>query len=204
MNQVPTQSNQPGPNRRKPNNKKKVGAIIAIIAGAVILLALLAAVVTALVLNAVTGARQSQRNNARAVDIASIANAVDEYLSTTNQQPKHWGDIAPLIDRPLRHYKARADWNQSVNLAGSWNSLPTRNGEIPVAGNGGLGIDPARPEIATSGRLFDDDWRANDLLMIISWAGCSGPVQVNSADTAQSMVIVYRLEGLDQPICREI
>ena len=212
MNQTPSpdQLNQTDSTKSQPRQKKGNGPDIASIVVGVISFILGAGTVTFLVLNAATESQQSQSSSARLADIDVITQAVDEYLGATNQPPKHWDDLAPLIGESLQHYEARGSYNQSINLAGSWDSLPTRDGDILIAGEGGLGIDPAWPENTTSGRLFDDNREAVDLLLTVSQAGCNYSDQVSSRGLLysdvepQSIAIIYWLEGRSETSCLEI
>ncbi len=52
----------------------------------------------ALVLNAVAGARRSQRNNARPADVNKIAAGVNQYIATRNALPEEWTDIQLIVD----------------------------------------------------------------------------------------------------------
>lgn len=64
------------------------------------------AAVMALVLNAVAGARRSQRNNARQADINQIASAINQYIATRNRLPSTWVEISPIVDDGFGHYDA--------------------------------------------------------------------------------------------------
>ena len=91
------------------------------------------AAVMALVLNAVAGARRSQRNNARASDVNQIAAAVNQYIATRNALPNDWGQISLLVEN-LGHYDPGAATGTipltptpttsttCSNAGGTWNS----------------------------------------------------------------------------------
>ena len=66
------------------------------------------AAVMALVLNAVAGARRSQRNNARTADVNQVAAAVNSYIAIRNKLPLGWGDINTIVDDAFGHYDAGA------------------------------------------------------------------------------------------------
>ena len=89
------------------------------------------AAVMALVLNAVAGARRSQRNNARASDVNQVASAVNQYIATRNALPTEWSQISPIIDAgdKFGHFEP-----SSINPVTSWGSLP-------ATGNAGDFID---------------------------------------------------------------
>ena len=61
------------------------------------------AAVMALVLNAVAGARRSQRNNARSSDVNQIAAAINQHIAVRNSLPNDWGQISSLVEN-LGHY----------------------------------------------------------------------------------------------------
>ena len=71
----------------------------------------------ALVLNAVAGARRSQRNNARAADVNQVAAGVNQFIATRNELPEEWTDIQQIIDpTKFGHYdKSTANTNASIN-----------------------------------------------------------------------------------------
>ena len=87
------------------------------------------AAVMALVLNAVAGARRSQRNNARSADVNQIAAGINQYIGTRNDLPQNWGDISPIIDSAFGHYDPGANTTSSTSYhcAGSGYSLTTAN-----------------------------------------------------------------------------
>ena len=64
------------------------------------------AAVMALVLNAVAGARRSQRNNARSADVNQVASAINQYIATRNRLPSTWVEISPIVDDGFGHYDA--------------------------------------------------------------------------------------------------
>ena len=80
------------------------------------------AAVMALVLNAVAGARRSQRNNARTADVNQVAAGINQYIATRNSLPVEWGDISGIIDpSKFGHYdKVATNSNASVNAQGAW------------------------------------------------------------------------------------
>ena len=64
------------------------------------------AAVMALVLNAVAGARRSQRNNARSADVNQIAAGINQYIATRNRLPGTWVEISSLVGSGFGHYDA--------------------------------------------------------------------------------------------------
>ena len=84
------------------------------------------AAVMALVLNAVAGARRSQRNNARSSDVNQIAAGINQYIAVRNELPSEWDDIQQIIDpAKFGHYdKATGNTNASINATNSWGIVP--------------------------------------------------------------------------------
>ena len=81
------------------------------------------AAVMALVLNAVAGARRSQRNNARTADVNQVAAAYNQYIATRNSLPEHFGQLSDIVGSGLGHYTP-----DRINAANSWtSSSPTPN-----------------------------------------------------------------------------
>ena len=74
------------------------------------------AAVMALVLNAVAGARRSQRNNARTADVSQLASAINQYIGAYNEIPSNWGEISPLIDS-FGHYDSSASSSIGCSIA---------------------------------------------------------------------------------------
>ena len=197
MVQAPSPPNRVSP--AQPNNKMMVWLIIV---GSTVTLVITGVIIVAVLGFVINNAHKSERNNARKADINIIANAANHYLATTNQHPERWTDIAPTVDKALGHYSASASYNQSINLAGSWGSQPTTDGDFPTASDD-LAITPDRPAIASTGRLFGDSLEAVDLLLIIRQAACSDEGLIDSS-AIRSMAIIYRLEGQDDIICLEV
>ena len=56
------------------------------------------AAVMALVLNAVSGARRSQRNSARVQDVGAIAAAINNYYGSRSTLPNEIGDIDSVLE----------------------------------------------------------------------------------------------------------
>ena len=89
------------------------------------------AAVMALVLNAVSGARRSQRNNARTADINQVAAAVNQYIAGRNQLPTDWEDIQNIVDDSFGHYifaPTNAGMNESIPAQGWAPTLPVAHG----------------------------------------------------------------------------
>ena len=97
------------------------------------------AAVMALVLNAVAGARRSQRNNARAADVNQIAAGVNQYIATRNALPENFSEISNIIDPDkFGHYDV-----SSVNNPGGWvanKPAPSTTGVCTPASAGGTTV----------------------------------------------------------------
>ena len=78
--------------RKQPANKSGFTIIEVVITIAI------GAAVMALVLNAVAGARRSQRNNARSADVNKVAAGINQYIATRNQLPANWVAIQQIVD----------------------------------------------------------------------------------------------------------
>ena len=88
------------------------------------------AAVMALVLNAVAGARRSQRNNARVADVGTVTGAINDYIANRNTLPVGWTDIDDSVE-DLNQYQALAD----TFMAGTWDSgKPSTNGNFLIWG----------------------------------------------------------------------
>ena len=83
---------------RKTNSQKGFTIIEVVITIAI------GAAVMALVLNAVSGARRSQRNNARIADIGAIAAAVNQYYGARNSLPPDVAAFAGGLEDNLAYY----------------------------------------------------------------------------------------------------
>ena len=110
------------------------------------------AAVMALVLNAVAGARRSQRNNARQADVSQLVGVINQYVATRNALPATAGDIKTIADdfTKLGHYT-----ESQINVAKSWTSTiphPSTDGHFSeVQLIGGVSVDHTCPEIGDSG-----------------------------------------------------
>ena len=190
------------------------------------------AAVMALVLNAVAGARRSQRNNARAADVNQVASGVNQFIATRNRLPATWTEISPIIDDGDKFGHFEAD---SINPLRSWNGThPTANGVFTVVGGtGGLpastpvaascsvgtsttlaacntaggtftlaSIATAAP-LTTAGSIGSSEAAAADKIIVFQQAGCSTTSQIIQGGIRE-MAIVYKLEGQDDIICLEV
>ena len=100
------------------------------------------AAVMALVLNAVAGARRSQRNNARSADVNAIAAGVNQYIATRNAIPTNLRDIATILENgdKFGHYDGISCTtatppvctSDSINDANAWGPNSPGAGVIPT------------------------------------------------------------------------
>ena len=157
----------------------------------------------ALVLNAVAGARRSQRNNARAADVNQVAAGVNQFIASRNRLPATWTEISTIIDAgdKFGHYEAT-----SINPQFSWilTTTPATAGDFPVVGGGAT---PTTPIVATATALGPGDTNttanAADSVVVFQQAGCSS-TSLLAQGGIREMAIVYRLEGQDTQVCIEI
>ena len=150
------------------------------------------AAVMALVLNAVAGARRSQRNNARSADISQLAGGINQYIANNNALPDEFTDIDQLVK--LGHYT-----DAEINAQASWFTLiPATLGEFewkpayttaPVNGTGPLMTAMGATNTA-------------DNVVIAQKAKCDG-AQLAAAGIRE-MAIAYYLEGQDTMNCIEV
>ena len=190
------------------------------------------AAVMALVLNAVAGARRSQRNNARTADINQVAAAANQYIAARNKLPTKWDDIDENVgDSTFGHYQWAAI---SIPVAGWDTGKPAANGDFLVSASSGtnaITIDP------TAGTCSDityttestcsgagETWTPNtgqpsttlitsiganttgaaDQFHLVREAGCNQDGSAVVDGGIRELTIVYRLEGQDQISCLEI
>ena len=159
------------------------------------------AAVMALVLNAVQGARRSQRNLNRKADVSAIAGAVNQYNANRNKLPAIWGDLSAFItDDDLAHYKTA-----NINAA-----------QAVTAGIGGFVVlvgqfqDLSAATIGTAA-FVDDDTR--DRVVIFRGAECvanqttsltAGFNTLVDNGSIRQMIAIYSLEGDDVYFCTEL
>ena len=182
---------------RKTNTQKGFTIIEVVITIAI------GAAVMALVLNAVAGARRSQRNNARAADVNQVAAGVNQFIASRNRLPADWSEISTIIDDgdKFGHYEA-----SSINPAASWitTGAPTANGDFPVVGGGAT---PTTAIVATATALGPGDTNtttnAADSIVVFQQAGCSS-TSLLAQGGIREMAIVYRLEGQGTQVCIEV
>ena len=176
---------------RKTNNQKGFTIIEVVITIAI------GAAVMALVLNAVAGARRSQRNNARAADVNQVAAGINQFIATRNALPEEWIDIQQIIDpTKFGHYdKTLTNANTSINPANSVTATAPAAGQFPTY--------TALLATAVSGMIHFDEPSAADKIVVMRETGCT-----NTSDHEQGgireMAILYRLEGQDNLVCLEI
>ena len=88
------------------------------------------AAVMALVLNAVAGARRSQRNNARVADVGTITGAINDYVANRNALPTEWANIDNTVE-DLNQYQRDISLPGFVFQAGLWEgNKPANPGEF--------------------------------------------------------------------------
>ena len=154
------------------------------------------AAVMALVLNAVAGARRSQRNNARAADVNQVAAGVNQYIATRNQLPVQWTDIQQIIDpSKFGHYdKDVTNANDSINPALSV------SGTVPAAGQ-----FPTYTALGTAAAnmIHFDEPSAADKIVVMRETGCTNTID-HEQGGIREMIILYKLEGQDNLVCLEI
>ena len=156
------------------------------------------AAVMALVLNAVAGARRSQRNNARSSDISQLAGGINQYIANNNKLPDNFTDINQLVK--LGHYTSA-----EINAIGSWKATvaPASHGdfewvaEYKTASATGL-------KMSTLGVI-----NTADNVVIAQKAKCgtslATPVPNTLGDGGiREMAIAYFLEGQDTMNCIEV
>ncbi len=165
------------------------------------------AAVMALVLNAVAGARRSQRNNARASDVNQVAAGVNQYIAIRNKLPECFNDIAGIIDdgEKFGHYSQNQTLTAcgtddtgtiSINPAKSITAtIPTKQGDFPTF--------IALVGTAVAGNIHFDEVTAADKVVVMRETGCNGTDDVEQGGIRE-MAILYRLEGQDDIICLEI
>ena len=168
---------------RKTNSQKGFTIIEVVITIAI------GAAVMALVLNAVAGARRSQRNNARAADVNAIAAGVNQYIATRNELPDTWAKISAIVDpTKFGHYEV-----SSINPV---SAAASKKG--PTNGTAGNFV-----AWTTSALALDATALTEDEVVVIRQAGCSG-TSAYADGGIREMAIVYKLEGQTNINCLEI
>ena len=145
----------------------------------------------ALVLNAVAGARRSQRNNARSADVNAIAAGVNQFIATRNALPLNWTAISGIVDETkFGHYEV-----SSINQA---NSIDAANTITPQA-------FPDYQALATvaNGQVNSTEASAADRIVVMRETGCDGTTDIEQGGIRE-MAILYRLEGQTDISCLEI
>ena len=167
---------------RKTNTQKGFTIIEVVITIAI------GAAVMALVLNAVAGARRSQRNNARAADVNQVAAGVNQYIATRNELPDTWGKISAIVDPDkFGHYEV-----SSINPV---STVASKKG--PINGTAGNFIVWATATANDATALTADE------IVVIRQAGCSSSTAYADGGIRE-MAIVYELEGQTDIVCLEI
>ena len=177
---------------RKTNSQKGFTIIEVVITIAI------GAAVMALVLNAVAGARRSQRNNARSADVNALAAGVNQYIATRNSLPASVGQIVSttgIVDpAKFGHYVAA---NINTNLI--WNNA------IPVTGQ--VFVWHADYVTAPAGGITganNDMADSEDYVIVLATAACDGNSTLPVQGGIREMAIVYKLEGQATTICLEV
>ena len=143
------------------------------------------AAVMALVLNAVAGARRSQRNNARTSDISQLAGAINQYIGSQNKLPTNISDFKAAADdfTKLGHYD-----EAQINSAASWiTGFPSATGV--TTWNTAYDTAPA-----AGVNMYPNDGQS-DYVTIINQGGCNTAADPIKAGGIRQMAIVYSLEG---------
>ena len=171
--------------RKQPANKSGFTIIEVVITIAI------GAAVMALVLNAVAGARRSQRNNARAADVNAIAAGVNQYIATRNALPTSWSQVSTIIDHDkFGHYET-----SSINELNSWSASHPAASQVFV-----YDTDYAVAPAATT-KMRNAN---SDNLVVINKAKCNATNKIAAAGGIREMVIIYKLEGQADTICLEV
>ena len=185
----------------------------------------------ALVLNAVAGARRSQRNNARASDVNQVAAGVNQYIAIRNELPATWSTMSRIVDdgEKFGHFESDSINPQFGWIAthpannGDFTALGTATGELaptavlttqpttqPVcvrtggtwAASACTGATGTNP-LTTGSGIGGSTPAAADQIIVFRKAACVGTTQITQGGIRE-MAIVYKLEGQDNPICLEI
>ena len=172
---------------RKTNSQKGFTIIEVVITIAI------GAAVMALVLNAVAGARRSQRNNARTSDISQIAGAINQYIANNTKLPDEFADIDQLVK--LGHYTLA-----EINTENGWiTAVPAALGEFKY------NIAYTSVPVAGKTMLEGDPLNTADHILISNKAKCSAAGDNKLAAAGiREVAIAYWLEGQDKMNCLEI
>ena len=185
------------------------------------------AAVMALVLNAVAGARRSQRNNARTADVSQLASAINQYIGAYNKIPSNWGEISPLIDS-FGHYDSSASSSIGCNITtrttssdctatGTWGTTTTKsvnpakslNGVDPTSGGVFISVSggPTTPQDVANGigakGSTTGATEAADKVVVLQKTSCTASNQIEKG-SIREMAILYRLEGQGTVFCIEV
>ena len=177
------------------------------------------AAVMALVLNAVAGARRSQRNNARSSDVNQIAAGVNQYIAVRNALPNCWNDISSIVEdgEKFGHYsqtQTGTDCNTadtgtaSINATGAWTTTtaPLLNGDFLAVGTVVAASSTTSAQVilaSTATGVLKTAAGQADHIVIFQKAKCGAADSV-VAGGIREMAIFYRLEGHDDTSCLEI
>ena len=169
------------------------------------------AAVMALVLNAVAGARRSQRNNARAADVNQVAAAVNQYIASRNKLPIKVTDIASILENgdKFGHYAKitctgtpAVCTSPSINPPKSWDlNVPVVSGDFHDTSGHGMAVASSQTGTVGDTASAAAAAAASDKIVILIKAACSGNEGKVDAGGIREMAIVYRLEGQDDTIC---
>ena len=176
---------------RKTNSQKGFTIIEVVITIAI------GAAVMALVLNAVSGARRSQRNNARIADIGVVATAVNNYYGSRNALPAASTDIEELLIGELAYYEDAATTDiRDLFVANAFNANSNNVGAFST-----FGTAATAGQTAAGGALAALD---EDHMGLVRQAGCDTTFANLVDGGIREMALVYNLEGQTGVVCREI
>ena len=172
---------------RKTNSQKGFTIIEVVITIAI------GAAVMALVLNAVAGARRSQRNNARSADVNKVAAGINQYIATRNQLPANWVAIQQIVDpSKFGHYdKDITAANASINPV---SASAIKKGPVTTIT---IFAVPDATTINTASALTEDE------VVVMREASCVGTTSYKKGGIRE-MAILYKLEGQTDVSCLEI
>ena len=174
------------------------------------------AAVMALVLNAVAGARRSQRNNARVADVGTLTGAINDYIANRNTLPTSWADIDDSVE-DLNQYVAGVD----LFPLNSWDAnSPIANGDFLEIVQGTPGSNnelqcDATCQTTPASQLLPDDavvtsMRSGtnvgrfDIVAVLQNGRCNENNDGVIYGGLRRIAIVYILEGQSEITCRDI
>ena len=169
------------------------------------------AAVMALVLNAVAGARRSQRNNARSSDVNLVVAAVNQYIASRNKLPGQWSDINTIVETDkFGHYSTNpipastATTNMGVvGAAGSFWTSETSSTTNPTTLTTIATRLSAVLHNSTPVGWGTDVPSSYDQFHLVQKVGCNADKTDMVSGGIREMAILYRLEGQDIT-CQEV